>query len=96
MISLFYYVPKRVEYILTLRFVAFDLRGPGSAARQATSLRREGVVVHTDSMGEFSIDLGRYGWFPHRLPNDDSSEDSDIVSGEEDEDGNENHAPNET
>ncbi|KAF2815356.1 MGMT family protein, partial [Mytilinidion resinicola] len=58
-------------------------RGPGSAARQAASLRREGVHVEEDSMGVFSVDLGRFGWFPDVLPSevgDDeegSSEDED-------------------
>lgn len=51
-------------------------------------------------MGECSIDLGRYGWFPNRLPNDESSEDSDVASADENENEVEveveNHAPNET
>lgn len=52
------------------------IRGPGSAARQATALRHEGVTVHQDAMGEFSIDLHRYGWFPDMLPSEEA-EDSD-------------------
>ncbi len=51
-------------------------RGPGAAARQAAALQREGVRVHTDSMSEFSIDLGEYGWFPDRLPGEEGSSNS--------------------
>ncbi|KAL4949530.1 6-O-methylguanine DNA methyltransferase [Aspergillus filifer] len=39
-------------------------RGPGSAARQAERLRDEGVTVDSDSMGEFYVDFGVFGWFP--------------------------------
>ncbi|KAL5629499.1 hypothetical protein BROUX41_001105 [Berkeleyomyces rouxiae] len=35
---------------------------------QAESLRREGVEVSVTEMGEFKLDLGRYGWFPAELP----------------------------
>ncbi|PGH00850.1 hypothetical protein AJ80_09102 [Polytolypa hystricis UAMH7299] len=58
-------------------------RGPGSAARQATALQGEGVIVHSDAMGEFSVDLGRYGWFPDRLEGDESASEEE----EEEEDG---------
>ncbi|KAF2501903.1 hypothetical protein BU16DRAFT_428750, partial [Lophium mytilinum] len=58
---------------------AISPRGPGSAARQAATLRREGVHVEEDSMGVFSVDLGRFGWFPDELPSEEaaSSEDED-------------------
>jgi len=58
---------------------AISPRGPGSAARQAAALRREGVHVEEDSMGVFSVDLGRFGWFPDVLPSEaaESSEESD-------------------
>ena len=53
-------------------------RGPGGAARQAAALRREGVVVRTGAMGELTIDLGTYGWFPSILPSEEAeSNDSD-------------------
>ncbi|KAL4940174.1 hypothetical protein BDV06DRAFT_213704 [Aspergillus oleicola] len=45
-------------------------RGPGSAARQAERLRDEGVTVDSDSMGEFYVDFGRFGWFPVEMPDD--------------------------
>lgn len=38
-------------------------RGPGSAARQAATLRAEGVRVE-EVAGEFYVSLGDYGWFP--------------------------------
>jgi len=52
-----------------------------AATRQAEKLRAEGVDVN-DARGieEMSVDLGRFGWFPQRLP-DESSEDTE---GEED------------
>jgi hypothetical protein len=58
--------------------------GPGSAARQAAALRREGVHVDEDSMGAFSVEMGRFGWFPDVLPSEegeDSDEDEDEVAG---------------
>jgi len=64
-------------------------RGPGSATRQATTLRQEGVNVEEDSMGEFHVDFGRYGWFPDQLPSEEG------VSFATDEDGDENESGNE-
>ncbi|KAI9372310.1 hypothetical protein BJX61DRAFT_507697, partial [Aspergillus egyptiacus] len=43
---------------------------PGSAERQAEALRDEGVEVESDSMGDFYVDFGRYGWFPAELPSE--------------------------
>ncbi|PWY77798.1 hypothetical protein BO83DRAFT_435871, partial [Aspergillus eucalypticola CBS 122712] len=48
---------------------------PGSAERQAEALRGEGVEVEEDSMGEWYVDFGRYGWFPDVLPSEDSEYD---------------------
>ncbi|KAH7401087.1 6-O-methylguanine DNA methyltransferase [Phaeosphaeria sp. MPI-PUGE-AT-0046c] len=58
-------------------------RGPGSAGRQADALRREGVEIREDAMGQYTVDLAIYGWFPDVLPSD-----SDLVesSGGEDDD----------
>lgn len=47
-------------------------RGPGGASRQAAALRREGVTVGSGSLGELMVDLSSFGWFPIRLPGDDS------------------------
>lgn len=51
--------------------------GPGSASRQAVALRHEGVVVEQDAMGDFYIDMTRYGWFPVRLPSEEGESESD-------------------
>ena len=56
-------------------------RGPGAAAHQAAALQQEGVRIHTDSMGEFSVDLGEYGWFPDCLPAEESASNSDSDGG---------------
>lgn len=32
------------------------------------------MEVEDDSMGEFYIDLATYGWFPHKLPNEDEDD----------------------
>ena len=45
-------------------------RGPSAAAQQADALRREGVEVSQDAMGQYTVDLGRYGWFPDVLPSE--------------------------
>lgn len=37
-------------------------------------LREEGVDVDVDSMGEFYVDLNRFGWFPDRLPSEEGLE----------------------
>ena len=63
-------------------------RGPSGAGRQAAALRAEGVEMVEGAMGEFSIDLQRYGWFPSLLPSearevegdDDDEEDEDAAA----------------
>ncbi|WEW59173.1 Alkyltransferase-like protein 1 [Emydomyces testavorans] len=50
------------------------VRGPGAAGRQAVALEAEGVAVTTDSMGEYYVDFGEYGWFPDHLAGDESSD----------------------
>ncbi|GAM84169.1 hypothetical protein ANO11243_021620 [Dothideomycetidae sp. 11243] len=60
-------------------------RGPNGASRQASALRREDVVVERGAMGELTIDLGAFGWFPDMLPSEaaeieaasDESDDAD-------------------
>lgn len=53
-------------------------RGDGGVAanRQADTLRAEGVEVN-DARGieEMTVDFGRYGWFPDRLPGEGSEDD---------------------
>lgn len=40
---------------------------PSGAANQATELQREGVEVTRTAMGEYTVDLEVYGWFPEEL-----------------------------
>jgi methylated-DNA-protein-cysteine methyltransferase-like protein len=57
-------------------------RGPGAASQQADALRREGVEVRQDAMGQYTINLAEYGWFPDVLPSESGLVES---SDEEDE-----------
>ena len=50
--------------------MTLQLRGPGGATRQATALRAEGVTVNTGNLGELTVDLNEYGWFPTILPSE--------------------------
>lgn len=43
-------------------------RGVNGASRQAATLQLEGVIVERNAMGEYSINLTEYGWFPETLP----------------------------
>jgi methylated-DNA-protein-cysteine methyltransferase related protein len=56
-------------------------RGDGGlgASRQVQQLRREGVVVNDQGNGiaEAWVDLGRWGWFPARIPGEEESESDD-------------------
>ena len=58
-------------------------RGPGGATRQAVFLRREGVTVAVGALGELTVDLREYGWFPEILPSEGAEAEA---SGPEDED----------
>ncbi|KAH0496079.1 hypothetical protein TgHK011_003461 [Trichoderma gracile] len=40
---------------------------PSGAANQAVELQREGVEVTRTAMGEYTVDLEVYGWFPDEL-----------------------------
>lgn len=64
-------------------------RGPSAASHQADALRREGVEVTQDAMGLYSVDMGRFGWFPDVLPSEVALIES---SDEEDEDAATYHA----
>ncbi|RMY34071.1 hypothetical protein D0865_14286 [Hortaea werneckii] len=48
------------------------LIGYRGAARQEVALQQEGVQIEHSNMGERSVDLGTYGWFPNHLPSEDS------------------------
>ena len=45
-------------------------RGPSGASRQAAALRAEGIEVEQNAMGEFIVDLDKFGWFPDMLPSE--------------------------
>ncbi|KAF2644770.1 DNA binding methylated-DNA--cysteine S-methyltransferase, partial [Massarina eburnea CBS 473.64] len=51
-------------------------RGPSGASRQADTLRKEGVKVTEGAMGEFSVDLSTFGWFPSVLPSEEGEVES--------------------
>lgn len=40
---------------------------PSGATNQATELQKEGIEVTRSAMGEYTIDLEVYGWFPEEL-----------------------------
>lgn len=56
-------------------------RSPGSTTRQAAILRREGVTVGTGHLGELTVDLGAYGWFPDVLPSEETASESEEEDG---------------
>ena len=49
-------------------------RGPNGAARQEAALRSEGVEVGRGHLGERTVDLSEYGWFPDRLPSEEAED----------------------
>ena len=50
------------------------IRGPGGAARQEAVLLQEGVQVGHGPLGERTVDLANYGWFPNHLPGEESDD----------------------
>jgi methylated-DNA-protein-cysteine methyltransferase related protein len=52
-------------------------RGVDGARRQADALRREGVQVDRNAMGEYSVDFAEYGWFPDLLPSEEAEPSSE-------------------
>ncbi|CZR53167.1 related to MGMT family protein [Phialocephala subalpina] len=57
---------------------------PSGAANQAQALRGEGVTVNTGSLGELSVDLVEYGWFPRQLPSEAAAGIAPPVDSDED------------
>jgi methylated-DNA-protein-cysteine methyltransferase-like protein len=49
-------------------------------------LRREGVEVSEDSMGQYTVDLKDYGWFPEMLPSEADAAESSSGEDENEED----------
>lgn len=64
---------------------------PTAVRTQAELLRDEGVEVSRGGLGELSVDLAEYGWFPDVLPSEDGAvkEEDDAEDDEEDEVGEE-------
>jgi methylated-DNA-protein-cysteine methyltransferase-like protein len=62
-------------------------RGPSGAARHAAALRAEGVEVDQDARGQYTVDFGRFGWFPDILPSEaglvESSDEEDEAAEDE-------------
>lgn len=48
---------------------------PSGPTRQADALRAEGIEVERGNLGELMVDLGTYGWFPERLPSEETEAD---------------------
>lgn len=46
-------------------------------------MRREGVEVREDAMGQYTIDLAKYGWFPDTLPSESGQVESSDGEDEE-------------
>jgi methylated-DNA-protein-cysteine methyltransferase-like protein len=61
----------------------YDRSQPSGSLNQAAELQAEGVTVTQDALGELSVDLAEFGWFPAVLP----SEEGDSSLGDEEEDG---------
>jgi len=49
---------------------------PSGAQNQAEALKAEGVTVTTGPLGELSVDLAEYGWFP-AVPDGSDGEDEE-------------------
>ena len=47
------------------------------------ALRREGVTVSSGALGDYSVDLNAYGWFPDLLPSEEQAEESEDEGEEE-------------
>lgn len=46
---------------------------PSGATNQAAVLQAEGVTVSTNAMGELTVDLAEFGWFPRQLPSEQAA-----------------------
>jgi methylated-DNA-protein-cysteine methyltransferase-like protein len=72
-----------VQIKLLLPVSLTKTKGPTGASRQAAALRVEGVDVTQGAMGEFTVDLQRFGWFPSILPSEASQVESTDEEGED-------------
>ncbi|OAQ97916.1 hypothetical protein LLEC1_05337 [Akanthomyces lecanii] len=58
------------QRVVNARGVISPRNHPTAVRTQAELLRDEGVQVTSGAMGELSIDLSEYGWFPSVLPSE--------------------------
>jgi methylated-DNA-protein-cysteine methyltransferase-like protein len=83
--------PRSVSFTTPILCCLVDKaqRGPSAASHQADALRREGVEVREDAMGQYTIDMAKFGWFPDVLPSEaelvESSEEEEEEEEEDDE-----------
>ena len=63
------YSCSRTSFIIS-HFGSWSGNADSETCAEATFLRREGVTVKTGHLGELTVDLGEYGWFPDCLPSD--------------------------
>ena len=68
-----------------VKYIDICHRGPGGASRQAAFLRREGVSVVTGQLGELTVNLEIYGWFPDFLPSQEAEAEAEANESEEEE-----------
>ncbi|KAJ3473192.1 hypothetical protein NLG97_g10462 [Lecanicillium saksenae] len=79
------------QRVVNARGVISPRNHPTAVRTQAELLRDEGVEVSRGGLGELSVDLSEYGWFPDVLP----SEDNEGGVKEEEDDGDEEEAAGE-
>jgi methylated-DNA-protein-cysteine methyltransferase related protein len=87
--EMFYYHDQNVPWQRVINAKGgISARGDNGLAanRQVQKLRDEGVeVIDGRGLDEAHVDFGQFGWFPARLPNSDSDDDSEVeVKSEED------------
>ena len=45
---------------------------PSGSLNQAAALEAEGVAVGRSALGELTVDLAEFGWFPRILPSEEA------------------------
>ncbi|RCI16430.1 hypothetical protein L249_3123 [Ophiocordyceps polyrhachis-furcata BCC 54312] len=58
------------QRVINAKGVISPRSNPSAAPAQAAALRAEGVHVSAGALGELTIDLARFGWFPPSLPSE--------------------------
>ncbi|KAJ6786498.1 hypothetical protein PWT90_10627 [Aphanocladium album] len=86
------------QRVVNARGVISPRNHPTAVRTQAELLREEGVEVSRGGLGELSVDLAEYGWFPDVLPSEENGgvkEEEEGGVGEEDEEDEEGEHNNE-